>query len=136
MSAAIDELLFILNQTKSVGIIIETPELYQKLITSINLKPNEFNFIKFIIILFPNNKTITEIKNSVENNNNIENVITFDELLLTSKITQLNKIDNNIESKINIVKDSESVATVIFTSGTTSKPKGAMLTHRNLLSQV
>lgn len=32
--------------------------------------------------------------------------------------------------------NSEDVATLVYTSGTTGNPKGVMLTHRNLLHQV
>lgn len=32
--------------------------------------------------------------------------------------------------------NSEDIATLVYTSGTTGNPKGVMLTHRNLLHQV
>ena len=77
------------------------------------LSNNKFDEHKDLLLDFPNIKTFIL---DIENTN------------LTDEISEL-KEDNNIEEL-----DENDIASIIFTSGTTGKSKGAMITHRNLES--
>lgn len=70
----------------------------------------------------------------------LEKIFTFDEVEGFTNYKELMKLGENVpQSKITQLKANvrnEDLATIIYTSGTTGNPKGVMLSHNNLLSNV
>ena len=90
---------------------------------------------------FVSDQDILEKLNAIKNNTKLKGIYTFDEVTGESNwkdVLELGKDDSNqdvVEDRKNQVK-SDDLATLIYTSGTTGTPKGVMLSHNNIVSNV
>lgn len=111
------EVEYILNDSGAKAILVGTPFLYKK----INKIRANCNALKQVILAFETDKRT-------------EGDITYSEMtaqgtqLYPSLKTQIDTICNSV------VRDD--LSCLLYTSGTTGKPKGAMLTHDNFLSDI
>ncbi|MGB5962463.1 MAG: AMP-binding protein, partial [Coleofasciculaceae cyanobacterium] len=106
-----EELLFILAESGSIALVVEDLKTLAKIRDRLESLP-----IKFVVLLSDEN-------------------IDPDETLKISNFTQLMTAGANLTPQPP-THNQDTLATLMYTSGTSGKPKGVMLTHGNLLHQV
>ncbi len=111
---------FILNNSDSIGIIVSNKFQLNKVLKVIN----ECKKIKFIIVL---NEKDLEINKNV-------NIYSFSQVQEMG--IKLKELHPDLFKKNILLADENDLCTIIYTSGTTGEPKGVMLTHKNIISNV
>jgi long-chain acyl-CoA synthetase len=90
------------------------------------------------VVFISNDEILAKILNVKSNVPSLEHIYTFDQIDGQKNYSELlsEEIDDEaIEAARKEIKEDD-VATLIYTSGTTGNPKGVMLTHQNLVSNV
>ena len=112
------EINFILNQSEIQICIVENAKMAQRVI---DLRENLNDLTKVILI---EGKAPAPI-------GRIDFYSLAEALKVGEKIKQMKVIEDRVAQI-----ESEEVFTILYTSGTTGQPKGVMLTHKNMLSQM
>lgn len=126
--SSVEELLHIYNHSESVGLAVDSPELFDRISEAFRSKAN----MRFVILLWGDKSSLP--------GGGLKGIPIFN----YKDIISLGQESRKAISNSNDVKkyyayeaiNSEDIATLVYTSGTTGNPKGVMLTHRNLLHQI
>lgn len=109
-----------------------------------NISENEYRYImndaQIRICVLANEELYEKINNIKGDVPSLEQVFSFEHLENCTSWTAIaaqgtEQSETEVHARMEVVKN-EDLATIIYTSGTTGNPKGVMLSHKNILSNV
>ncbi|KAE9601152.1 putative long-chain-fatty-acid--[acyl-carrier-protein] ligase [Lupinus albus] len=123
-----EELLKIYNHSESVALAVDNPEMFNRIAKTFYSK----TCMRFIILLWG------EKSDLVGEENKEVPVFSFTEVIDLGRESRMALSDAHDAKQHYVYEEinSDDVATLVYTSGTTGNPKGVMLTHGNLMHQI
>lgn len=119
-SLSAESIKYILNDCEAEVVFVSTKLQLDKILSI----KSDCSHLKYVISF-----------NSVEKPDAQKQVISFNDIFCNKKSLTRNELLENLEIISDTVRE-EDLLTIIYTSGTTGVPKGVMLTHKNVYSNL
>ncbi len=109
-----------------------------------NMSENDYEYIfndaQIKLVFVENSELFIKVKKVLSKTKSVKNIYTFDSVNGAKTWSDiLSYADNSLAQRLKEIEASiktEDLASIIYTSGTTGTPKGVMLSHHNILSNI